>query len=69
LADNERRENRYKRGGVKMPMYHCKLYPEESVQCKDKREAIKIMECEECIASDCTGPIHITKYKEDIKHG
>lgn len=52
-----------------MPMYHCKLYPEESVQCKDKREAIKIMECEECIASDCTGPIHITKYKEDIKHG
>lgn len=52
-----------------MPMYHCKSYPEESVKCKDKRDAIAIMKCEECIVPDCTGPVYITKYKEDVKHG
>lgn len=52
-----------------MPMYHCIEDASMYVVATNKDNAIEMMECEACIVPDCTGPVNITKYEEDAKHG
>lgn len=48
-----------------MPMYHCIEDASIYVAAPNKDMAIEMMECEVCHIPNCTGPVNITKYKEE----
>lgn len=52
-----------------MPMFCCKEDINDRIEAKNKKEAIEKMDCIECIFIDCTGPVYVAKYKEDVRHG